>query len=286
MFERMATGWELTKQSFQVLKAEKSLVIFPLLSGIACTLVLASFALPIWLSGSLELFAEQSSAHGEAHLSPLAYLVMFAFYLVNYFVIIFFNSALVACAVIRFNGNDPTPADGLKVAMSRLPQIFGWALVAASVGMILKLIESRSEKVGMFVASLVGMAWSIVTFFVVPVIVVEKAGPITALKRSTAILRKSWGESLTANLGVGLITSLVMIPAMLLIGGGAALIGAHQLAIGIALIVVGIIAALAISLVSSALNSIVLAALYLYGANDRVPSAFDETLLQAAFAKK
>jgi len=283
MFERIAIGWQLTKQSFQVLKAEKSLVIFPLLSGIACLMVVASFAAPIWMSGTADLISEHQ---GKSQLEPLAYVVMFFFYLANYFVIVFFNSALVACAVIRFNGEDPTPADGLRVAMSRLPQIFGWALVAASVGMILKLIESRSEKLGALVASLVGMAWSIVTFFVVPVIVVEQAGPITALRRSTAILRKSWGESLSANLGVGLITSLVCIPAVLLIGGGVALVSSHQLALGVALLAVGGVAVLLISLVSSALSSIVLAALYLYGTTDRVPSAFDETLLREAFAKK
>ncbi|MBX3415650.1 MAG: hypothetical protein KF708_23395 [Pirellulales bacterium] len=286
MFQRIQIGWQLTKQSFQVLKTEKNLVIFPLLSGIACALVLASFAFPLWFSGAFESFAHHRGETPAEQLPPWAYVVMFAFYLANYFVIIFFNSALVACAVIRFDGGDPTPGDGLNVACARLPQIFGWALVAASVGMILRMIESRSEKVGMFVASLVGMAWSIITFFVVPVIVVEKAGPIAALRRSTAIVRKTWGESLTANVGVGTITGLLIIPAALLIGIGSALLGGHHLVLGGTLIAVGAAAVLVISLVASALNSIVLAALYMYGATGRVPGAFDESLLQDAFAQK
>jgi hypothetical protein len=130
------------------------------------------------------------------------------------------------------------------------------------------------------------MAWSIVTYFVVPVIVVEKAGPLTALTRSTQILRKTWGQSLTSNVGIGIITSLVTIPAVLIIVGGAAVIGAGQVALGAAIIGAGVLAVLVISLVSSALSAIVLAALYLYGATDRVPAAFDDALLRDAFAPK
>lgn len=282
MFQRIATGWELTKQSFQVLKSEKTLVIFPLLSSAACILVLASFAVPLWFSGAFQLLDD----HGKPDVPVWAYGVMFLFYMANYFVIVFFNSALVACAVLRFDGQNPTPGDGLKVALSRLPQIFGWAVVAASVGVLMKIVESRSEKFGAIVASLIGAAWSIVTFFVVPVIVVEQAGPITALRRSTAILRKTWGESLTSNVGIGLITSLLILPAVALIVLGAFVIGAGQVVLGGAVIATGALIALAVSLVSSALSAIVLAALYLYGATDRAPSAFDANLLRGAFATK
>lgn len=281
MFARIANGWELTKQSFYVLRMDKELLVFPLLSGIACLLVLASFALPLWFSG----YVESLSHEERPSLNVLAYVVLFAFYFANYFVIVFFNAALVACAVIRFKGGDPTVKDGLGAAMARLPQILGWALVAASVGVILQAIESRSEKVGAIVSSLLGMAWSIVTFFVVPVIVVEKAGPIKAIERSTAILRRAWGESLTANLGIGMITLLLNIPAILVLIAGFVLLGV-SVVLGAAVIALGVLGILAVSLVSSALNSIVLAALYLYGVTNQAPAAFDAAQLNGAFARR
>src|SRR5262249_42533910 len=123
----------------------------------------------------------------------------------NYFVIVFFNSALVACAIIRFKGGDPTVSDGLRAAGNRFPQILAWALASATVGVILRAIESRSEKVAQFAAALVGAAWSIATFFVVPVLVVERVGPVDAVKRSLSVLTRTWGEALTANFGVGFI---------------------------------------------------------------------------------
>lgn len=282
MFERLSKGWELSKQSLQVLKMDKELLLFPVMSGIACVLVLASFAIPLWATG----FAEEVARDENRQENILGWVVLFVFYLANYFVIVFFNSALVACAVLRFNGEDPSLKDGLSAAMARLPQIFGWAIVAASVGVILRAIESRSEKVGAFVSGLLGMGWSLVTFFVVPVIVIEKAGPVQAVKRSTAILKKTWGESFAANFGISGIAFFFMLPALLLIFGGIFLIAAINPVVGGVAIGAGVLWMLVVSLVSSTLSTIVLAALYMYAATDRVPEAFDESLLTSAFVKK
>jgi len=204
MFQRLSTGWHLARQSFHVLRLDKELLLFPLLSGISCMLVLASFAVPLWYTDGLELLNEDSVTE-----NPVAIAVLFAFYTVNYFVIVFFNSALVACAMIRFKGGDPTVSDGLRAASRRLPQIAGWALVSATVGLILRLIESRSEKIGRIVAGVLGMAWTITTYFVVPVLVVEKAGPVEACKRSVSLMKRTWGESLSASFSAGFINFLL-----------------------------------------------------------------------------
>jgi hypothetical protein len=282
MFARLATGWALAKQSFRVLKMDKELLLFPVFSGIACLLVLASFAVPLFASGQFNaLFDDQGFE------KPVFWALMFAFYLVNYFVIVFFNSALIACAIIRFKGGDPTLGDGFRAASSRLPQIFGWALVSATVGILLKLIESRSEKVGQFVAGLLGMAWSIVTYFVVPVLVVERLGPVDAVKRSTAILRKTWGEALGGKAGIGLVVFLCFlvaaVPAILGLALGAM---TNSIAVVVAGVIISVILFLIVALVSATLESIVCGALYLYAAEGTVPNQFDNGLMQEAFNKK
>ncbi len=193
MFTKIGFGWDLAMQSFRVLKEEKRLIVFPLLSSIACMVVLASFAIPLWGTPQFKALMEDRHVPNDV----LSYVLLFVFYFMNYFVIVFFNSALVACVVHRFRGGTPSISFGLQVAVARAPQIAGWALVSATVGLVLKIIESRSEKVGELVAGLLGMAWAIVTYLVVPVLVVEKAGPIEAVKRSTALLKKTWGEALT-----------------------------------------------------------------------------------------
>lgn len=279
MFDRMARGWELARESWRVLKLDKELLVFPLLSGLACLVVLASFALPLLGTDYLNTVLEEKAAPQD----PLAYVILFAFYFANYFVIVFFNSALVGCAIIRFKGGDPTVADGLRAATGRLPQILGWALVAATVGLILRMIESRSERVGQIVAGLLGMAWSAVTYFVVPVIVIEKKGPVEATKRSLSILRRTWGEALTANFGIGFIAFLAMLVALVPLVLGFMALNAGLVPLAVLGIIAGIILMIIVGLISSALSAIVIAALYLYAAEGSVPRYFDNRLLRDAF---
>ncbi len=282
MFERIATSWELARQSWQVLKLDKELLVFPLISGIACMMVMASFAVPLFFTG----YGAGMLDEGPVPNDPIAYAILFAFYFVNYFVVVFFNSALVACAVIRFKGGNPTVADGLRAATSRLPQILGWALLSASVGVVLKVIESRSEKAGQIVAGLAGMAWSAATYFVVPVLVIERLGPVEAVKRSLAVLRKTWGEALVANFGIGVLSFLLTLPAIALAIAGVVVLITGKTTLGIALLVTGLLSILLISLASSALNTILIAALYLYAAEDQVPQQFDRQALENAFSHK
>jgi hypothetical protein len=280
MFDRLTTGWHLARQSFHVLRLDKELMLFPLMSGLSCLLVLTSFAAPLWYTDGLQLLDE-----GNLTENPIAIAVLFAFYAVNYFVIIFFNSALVACAMIRFKGGDPTVRDGLNAASRRLPQIAGWALVSATVGLILRLIESRSEKIGKIVAGVLGMAWTITTYFVVPVLVVEKAGPVEACQRSVSLMKRTWGESLSASFSAGFINFLLSLPGILLLLPGGYLLANGNPALAGVLLAGGIVLLLLASLVSSAVNSILLAAIYLYATEGEVPDYFDRDLIEHSFAR-
>lgn len=286
MFDRFSAGWELVKQSFRVLQLDKELLLLPAMSGLACLAVLASFVLPLWNSPYASLMLQE----GRLPRDPLAWLILFAFYFVNYFVILYFNSALVACAIIRLKGANPTLADGFRAASACLPQILAWALVSATVGLMLKGIESRSEKIGQLVSGLLGAAWSVTTYFVVPILVVEQKGPVDALKRSLTILRRTWGEAIGANFGAGFVFFLVgliaLVPMVL-----AAMLGGFGIASGslpLAILGFGLLAVLILltSLVSSTLHSIVLAALYVYASEGHVPEAFDGDLLESAFRRE
>jgi Family of unknown function (DUF6159) len=286
MFERFSTGFTLARQSWAVLKRDTHLLVFPFLSGVCCLLVLASFAIPLVSSGTLEGIGDTKAAQRDLMQNPIYLAVLFAFYFANYFVIVFFNSALIACAVKSFYGARPTIGEGIAASMARLPQIAGWALVSATVGLVLKAIESRSERVGQIVAGLLGMAWSAATFFVVPVLVIERLGPIAAVKRSTSILKNSWGEAFAGNASIGFFSFLLMLPAIGLIIGGVMLLANEMMLFGGVLIGLGICVMLVVSLVSSALSAIIQAAVYMYGSSGETPSGFDSGALQAAFARK
>ena len=275
----------LMRASWDVLKQDKELLLFPLLSGICCFVVLASFVGPIlaltdWNSGSESLAASAAQTLGESDgrlsVEQVMYMLgLFLFYCCNYFVIIFFNAGLIACAEIRMEGGDPTVGDGLRAAWARLPAIAGWAVLAATVGMVLRMIEERSSLVGKIVAGLVGMAWSLTSFLVVPILVIENEGPISALQRSAAMLKKTWGEQLIGNFSFGFIFLLLAVPGVLFLMMGIA-------ANSVAVIVVSVAYFIVISLAQSALQGIFQAALYLYMRDGEAPEGFETAALQAS----
>ena len=277
---KIANGFALAVQSWRVLMMDKELLVFPLLSGLACFLVLASFAGFGYLTGM--------RVRDPEHIEAAQWFFLFLYYFCNYFVIVFFNVALIACAMIRFRGGNPTVRDGLAAARERLGLIAAWAALAATVGVVLRMIEERVGFVGKIVVLILGAVWTIATFFVVPVLVVENLGPVEAAKRSVEIVRKAWGEAIVSNIGIGLLTFLAM---LLVVVPFAVLMAVIALKAGsIAIAVIGAVLTIAlvvtIQLASSALTSILLSALYLYATGGQVPAGFDPARLKAAFVAK
>ncbi len=287
MFERFARGWELVKQSWHVLKKDKELMLFPILSSLACIIVTASFILPIFVAPDAigPWFERLFGQKGTTLDYVIGIGILFLFYFLTYFMIIFFNCALAACAIIRYKGGDPTLGDGLRASVARLPQIFAWTFVAATVGLILQQIEQRSEGIGRFVVGLIGAAWSVVTYLVIPVLVVEKVGPIDALKRSATLVKDTWGESLAGNVSMGFIGFLVSIPGAVLIVVGVMMLNQLQ-PVGWVAVVLGIAWVLATSVLFATLKQIFLAGVYVYAADGKVPDGFEEDSLKSTFRSK
>ena len=282
MFERFSRSWNLIKASAAVLAKDKELLVFPLLSAIATLIVAAAFVLPALGLGALDGLGEDG-----AGLSIGVYVLAFLFYLVQYFVIFFFNSALVGAAMIRLEGGDPTLRDGLRIATSRAPQILGYAAIAATVGMILRAVQEHAGWIGRLVAGFLGVAWTVASFLVVPVLVSRNIGPIDAVKESALLLKKTWGENLIGQGGVGLVFGLGMFA--LIVVGVAAIVGAAMTG---SMVFTGVVVALLIALlvltglVQAALTGIYSAALYRYASGEGDTEGFDAGLLEHAFAVK
>lgn len=280
MFERFSRSWGLIKASAGVLSKDKELLVFPLLSAVCTLIVAAAFVLPAFGMGALDGLREGG-------MSATAYLFAFLFYLVQYFVIFFFNSALVGAAMIRLEGGDPTLADGLRIASSKVVPILGYAAIAATVGMILRAIQERAGFLGRLVAGFLGVAWTLASFLVVPILVTRNVGPIDAVKESAVLLKKTWGENLIGQGGVGLVFGFIFF-ALIIVGGGAIIAVAmtgNGMLIGLVVALV-IVALLLAGLVQAALSGIYSAALYRYAVGAGDSEGFDAQLLGQAFRTK
>jgi uncharacterized protein DUF6159 len=279
MFDSIGRSWELAKGSFRVLRSDKELLIFPFLSFIALVIVSISFFLPfMWVGGIT------SAQNGETNFA--SYVVAFVFYVVSYTVTFFFQTALVGAAMIRLDGGDPTLGDGLRIAFARLPKIIVYAVIAATVGMILRWISERAGIVGQILGGVLGFAWSVATFLVVPVLVVENVGPFEAIKRSTAYLKRTWGEQLIGNVGIGLVFGLLTM--LVIFAGGALLFFLFQASVTLGLI--GVVALIllvgVLALIGSALSGIFTASVYRYATKGDGGSMFNNQVLATAFRQK
>jgi Family of unknown function (DUF6159) len=279
MMERFRRSLELARASFAVLRADKELLLFPFISFLALAVVVIAFAVPFILVAT--------GGQSGSGTSSIPLLVLgFLFYVVAYSVIFFFNTALVGAALIRLDGGDPTVRDGLRIAVSRLPAILAYAVIAATVGQVLRMISERAGILGTILAGILGFAWSVVTFLVVPVLAVEGIGPIAAIKRSGALLRQTWGEQLVGNLGISLVFGLLAV-VVFFVGFALMFILAS---ISVTALVIGIVAMVLVIglvlLVGAAVQGIYTASVYRYATKGDAGTMFRPETLAQAFRSK
>lgn len=268
---RLQTSWEIAKRSWAVLKSDKTLAWFPVLSALASVLVVGAVASLIALMGI------DNSSTGNS-LAPIGWVIVVIGYVALAFVQTYFLAGLVAGADARLHGTDSTVKGALAVANSKLHRLLPWAIVSATVTVILNQLE-RQGIVGQIIGSLVGLAWNLVTFLTVPILVLEDLGVGAALKRSKDLFKRTWGENVIGQGGLGLVGFLVMIPGVLLIVAGAAAGTVGLLTLG----AIGVVWMLAGSVILSALSGIYRTALYRYAATGEVPGDFSGIDFQAQF---
>jgi hypothetical protein len=268
---RFQNSIALAKSSWDVLRENKHLTLLPLMS-FAATLVLAvAVLLPIGL-----IVRDGSGDYSGS--KPLVWILGFIGVVALTYIVVFFNAALVFAANRRFQDEPVEISDAIHASVERSHVLLPWALVSATVSVALRAIEQRGGILGRIIGSIAGVAWSVVTFLVLPVLVFEGLGPIAAVKRSGELFKRTWGENLVTNAGIGIVGMIAMLVGavplvvFLAIGGPVAFVG-------IGLFVVWVIA---VGLVSSTLTGIFQVALYRFATGAPVPG-FEPAQLEGSF---
>ncbi|MDE0592200.1 MAG: DUF6159 family protein [Dehalococcoidia bacterium] len=269
MFATIGHTFELMKMSWGVLMKDKELLFFPLFTVIGLVAVISIFSGIAGSTGAFTRLDANAISRGDQILYVLAFFS-------SYFVVIFFNAALISAALDRLRGGDPNVSSGLRHAFAHIHTIFIWALIAATIGLALQLLRANQRNAfARIIIDMIGGVWDFLTFFVVPILVSENVGAIGAIKRSSGLVRKTWGRQITASFGF----MLVYILAVIIGAVPAILVGFVS---GIAGVAVGIMTVgLAICTVQ-ALEGIFKAALYEYAMGEK-PAEFDLRTLQTAY---
>ncbi|MEM9953978.1 MAG: DUF6159 family protein [Chloroflexota bacterium] len=282
MFESWGRSWQLVKASWAVLQADRELLWFPVISGIVTILICVVMFIP-----SIAFFF-LSAGVNETTTQVFGTIGTFIFYLVTYTISIYFNTALIGAAMIRLDGGDPTMQDGFRIANERLTTILTYAAMSATVGLIIRFLQERGGILGNIIAFLGGVAWNVATFLVIPVLVVKDISAWDAIKESTSLLRKTWGEQITGNFSIGMIFGLgyvviIMLGMALTFGIGVA---TESIPLIITFVALTIVAFIVLAIIQGALNGIYQAALYRFAEEGVAPDAFDIEVLRNAFKPK
>ncbi len=284
----LSRSWMITKLTFGVINKDRELLWFALLSFIFSALFAVVMIFPSVIPALMEKGFSQES------LEVYQYVIIFLTYFGLAFIATYFNVCVVYTTKIRFEGGNATFGESIKFAFTKFPLIFQWSLLSATVGLLLRILQqlaSNLGKIGQLVANILigilGMAWSIVTIFVVPVLVYESLGPIDALKKSTQVIKKTWGESLIKALGLGLVQFLVFVMVILASAALTFVLSSAFDTVGLLIgISVGALLLLLTGLVFTVASTIFNTALYVYANNNLIASGFNEEIVKGAFKQK
>jgi hypothetical protein len=257
-------SWNLISQSFAILRKDKKLVLFPILSALG--VVALAIAFISGLTGAAPWHASDLRWSG-----PSTWIWLFLWYCASSFAIVFFNCALAACAQIRFSGGEPSIADGMRQAGSRVGSIFLWSAITSTVGLMIRAIEQRAGWIGKAIALMFGFGWTLATYLIVPVLVLEDLNVVDSIRRSGRLLKETWGEQLVVGLHFMWMGLLLAIPGLIL---------------GVLSLPVGMLYFAALTAVLTAARQIFVVALYRFAVSGEAPAGYSNQDLGGFFRSR
>ncbi len=275
-------SFALFSASWAVLRQDKELVLLPVVAAIASGVAIAPFLIGAFLASP-----GASESDGSVSLSIGSWVLLLLGYVVSAYVTIFFQSALVLAANDRMTGGNPTLASALSMAGRNAGRILPWAIISATVSVVLQAIQERAGFIGRIVVGLVGLAWTLVTMLVLPILVIEEVGVGDALKRSASAFKRTWGENVVGNGGIGIVGMLLFLLG-LLVAGPIIAIGATNsntplVVVGVVLLVIWTVL---VSAFASALSAVFRTALYRFAVLGEEPGGFTHEMVARAFRTK
>jgi hypothetical protein len=271
-------SWKLTKTSFRLIAEDRALLVFPLIAGLATIGVIGLLiAAEYWFVAPVILGGGSLSTPYEV----LAIVLFLAGYLATTWLSIYCTAALIGAATLKLNGQQPTAADGWRIARARIGRLTIWALITATVGLIIQAIQQRVGGIaGALIGAAGGFTWAILTYFMIPIMLYENQRPWPALKRSGHLFVSTFGRTLITNVVIGLLIGLGVAGAVILAVVGVYFLTTGALALGLALIGVGIAVGVIVALIGATAEGILRAALYRYATTGKI----DPDLMPAGYA--
>jgi len=271
---RLQASWLLLKEAFRFLRADAELIFVPIIAGIILVILFAFLLIAVLATGLVNVVS------GEQVWSSQALVLLFGGYLVTTFVVTLMQAMVTHTVFVRAKSGNASLGESFGAAIRHTPGLFVWSLIQSTVGVILHLITERSQRLGKIVVSMIGVSWAIITYFVVPAIMIDQKKPIPAIKHSAQVFKGTWGETLVTNVSLGLVFLLAHVfMVVLLVLSIVASMQMDTPLIMIVAVIVWVLWLFAAIAVEHVLRAIVRTLLYLYAVAPETATNFDVELL-------
>lgn len=303
---KLQRSWLLLKSSLSVIARNKLLLVFPVVIFVCTTFIILFFLAPPilrptghsylsaehWQAIGHSLFRETSNGvngRSQVIFTPAAMAYLGFLYFLSMFIATFCNVAFYHEILAALTGQSVSIGRGVKYACSKISSILMWTLFAGLVGLIIKTIEQRMALVGRIIARIIGVAWSIASIFVIPVLAREEenANPFAALRKSATVLRRTWGEALIGYAGLSFANMLIVLGSMFfLIGTIVVTTALHLYWLLILAVASWLVGIFVWSYVSGVASNVYRGALYLYASEGLIVAPYNQEMLDAAWKFK
>jgi len=281
-------GITIAKEGISILKSNKDFLKFPLYSMV----IHGIFSLAFFIILIIPIIGSSSFSLNSLENLPeyFYYPAIFIYYLITYFISIFFSTALVYYTFQKFYRKEVTVKDGINIAKKNISKIFVWASIAATVGLLLRIVRRRSGKSNIAAAifSIVGeVAWSFGTLFVVPIMILGDKGPLSAIKDSFSLYIRVFGKHMVASFRAWfwLMPYYLVGFAIFLLAGAVYSLTNNILFTAIP-VLAGILWVIYTLMLGLALRQIIIIGLYIYTKTGKLPSGFSQAALKNSIEVK
>jgi hypothetical protein len=277
---RLRASVLLFKECFRFMSHDKEMLMVPVIALFIQLFLLGASAIVLYSLGFFKVLQDEG-----AKMTPEEYVFVFAWYVVSAFMVAWTQAAIAHIVYTRAHGGDATLGQGLRSATSLWPALLLWSVITSTVGIILRTIAERSGTLGRIVTGLLGATWAVLTYFVVPSIVIGRRSAVAAISDSAMVFKRTWGETFVTNVSFSLVVVLAFLGYVTVLVGIGFLTG---WSVGVAVMLFGlfVFGLVALSLVSATLGSILRTLLYIYASEETTPTNFNKELLDQMLVKR
>lgn len=279
---RIRASFLLLTETFRFFWSDKEMLLVPIIATVAQLFLIGLVFVTVIVPAGLFLETTETSAQA---ISPLEYLYLFIFYVIGAFTVASSQAVITHIVYTRVRGGNASLGDGLAMVPKHFFSLLVWACITSTVGLLLRSIAERSQLLVKVLVALLGAAWSVLTYFVVPAIVIDNKSVLGAISHSGGVFKRTWGETLVSNTSLSLAITLSFIGLIVVLGGVLFVTGGSVEAL-IICGVIFIVAILVATIVGSILSSVLRTLLYVYANEQIIPANFNKELLENILVRK